>query len=154
MKNIINRFKKTAIKIALLIGMLALPVVSQAQTYSSYVQVWGTNSAPVLLHFNVQSNQTSLTFPPQTLVVTNICTNEMITVQYNPNFLGAVGTNMPMLASITTNFPASAGWTNGSTWTYPVPGGTYYFANTPWATMMISNGATGSGSWTNGVAFQ
>lgn len=152
MKKMIQKLKKGGIALALTLGLFSA-VRADAQIFYSFTQVTGTNYQPVLTSFQVTSNLVTLAMAQHTLIVTNINTNEAITVSYLAPVLGTSPTNSPALSTFTTNFPASAGWTNGATWIYNVPSGYYTPAVTPYAFMAISNGATG-GSCTNGVLFQ
>ncbi|MDE2096184.1 MAG: hypothetical protein KGL39_02990 [Patescibacteria group bacterium] len=156
MKMLLQKIKQAAKAVLPLVILWLASFGAQSQTFSGLLSLSGTNTAPILLHFQTQSNISFVTIQPQTLVVTNINTNESITVSYFQQQTGVnvISNSPPTLITLTTNFPASAGWTNGATWTYNIPGNTYYFGSTPWGYLSISNGQFPSGTCTNGVGLQ
>lgn len=146
-----------AARVAILACVACVPFVpcsSQAQIYCSFTSLTATNYAPVLVNFAVQSNLAYMSLPSRTLVVTNINTNEAITLSYGCQVTGQGGTNVFVLSTLWTNFPASAGWTNGATWIYNVPAAGFSPGVSPWASLGISNAQYTSQSCTNGVLFQ
>ena len=147
-KRIINISKWTLATAALLLAVLVTPKAS-AQTFSGLLTLSGTNTAPILLHFATQSYTAQLPIQSQTLVVTNISTNEQIVIFYSN------GSNQTALVSLTTNFTGANGYTVFPTnWMYNIPGSTYYPTVSPWGTIQISsNGVTGP-NYTNGVGLQ
>ncbi len=149
---------KKTIKIASIIAVLFVAAFSsKAQTFYGLQLLSGTNYAPILLHFAVQSNQTSVTIQAQTLVLTNVFTNEQAVLAYCPQILGATTTNGTQLANLTTNFTGANGWTVFPTnWTYNITGGTYYFQVSPWGMLGISSNGlpVPYPNGTNGVGLQ
>lgn len=150
--HIVNR--KCAAVAALCLSALCIPHSALGQTYYNFTQVWGTNYAPILLHFATQSNLAYMPIQAQTLIVTNINTNESVTVSYGAQITSQTGTNVVTLTSFTTNFPAASGWTNGSTWIYPIPAYGVNVGVSPWGGMAISCSSTLNGTCTNGVGLQ
>ena len=146
-KHTMKKFIKTSIVTAAL--LLAVLSITSAQTFSGLLTLSGTNTAPILLHFATQTSVASMPIQSQTLLVTNISTNEQITVFY------AASSNGVPLVSLTTNFTAANGYTVFPTnWQYNIPGSTYYPTVSPWGTIQISsNGVTGP-NYTNGVGLQ
>ena len=151
-----KKLKKSLNQIVAAIVLIAAVVIpAKAQTFYGLSLVTGTNSAPILLHFLTQSNPAPIVIQPQTLLVTNILTNEQITVSYASQMAGLAGTNLLALTTLTTHFNGATGWTVFPTnWLFNVPGGTYYPTVSPWGTIGIVNTNFPSGTQTNGVSLQ
>lgn len=145
--------KSTLQKIVTAAAFAIAALTTHAQIWVGAVNLTGTNYAPVMNGAITQTNQAYMLLSSRTLVVQNITTNEAIFVGYGSQAMGSTTTNPVPLQGFWTNFPASAGWTNGATWTYNVPAASYSPALVPYGTLMISNGSTSSGSWTNPVSF-
>jgi hypothetical protein len=150
MKKII---KQSIVTAAFMLSVFVIPQAS-AQTFFGLLSLSGTNYAPILLHFAVQSNQCPVAIQSQTLVVTNIYTNEQIILTYGTQPTGVAGTNLLTLTTLTTNFTGANGWTIFPTnWTFAIPGSTYYPSLSPWGSLGISSNGV-SFAWTNGVGLQ
>lgn len=145
--------------------IIAVPVIvaafiiaaftTEAQTFYGLQTLSGSNSAPILFHFGTQSNVAPLNIQSQTLLVTNVLTNEQITVFYSPQVTGVTNPGTLPLTSLTTNFTGANGWTVFPTnWTFTIPGATYYPALSPWGTIQIVDTNFTSGTCTNGVGLQ
>jgi hypothetical protein len=148
--------KKLSLSIFLVVTVLMLAFSARAQIVNAYTPVTGTNYYPVYTAFQITSNQTSMAFQSHTLVMTNINTNEQVFVSYGtvPYGQSPTAANYNQLVGFWTNFPASAGWTNGATWSYTVPSQFYAPAISPAAELCISNSQFASGSCTNPTIFQ
>lgn len=143
---------------ALLMLLLALlfgfQPPARAQIVQQFTLVTATNWYPVLLNYGYQSNLVWMPFIQHSLQVTNIFTNEQLTLNYGAQPPGQSPTNPYVMGTIVTNFNGSTGWTNfPATWTYVIPATGYYAPLMPWASFGISsNGQSVLG--TNGVVFQ
>lgn len=128
---------------------------AKAQTWGGQFQLLsGTNVSPMLLHYLPQVCYSQQVIQPQTIVVTNINTNEAIYISANSAIQGMTSSNLYYGSGFWTNFPASAGWTNGATWSYTFPTIYYQVPTVPYGVLIISNGQFPSGSCTNGVGMQ
>lgn len=125
-------------------------LAARAQIFSGYTVVTNSTYAPILSSFLTVSNYATQPVATHTLMVTNITTNETIFVSYGAQFPGAAGSNMYVVGAFYTNFPASNGWVNGSTWTWQIPAQFYQVPVTPWANFYPSNNVT-TAIPTNGV---
>lgn len=152
MKTLKQIVKKIALGAAAAVVLFCRP--ASAQIWYSFNQLSGTNFAPILQNFTMQTNMAYGNQSQHSLMVTNINTNEAITVAYCYQPSGQAATNPMVTTSFTTNFLASAGWTNGATWIYTFPPNAMIMPVTPWGMLCISNGQFTSGTCTNGVLFE
>lgn len=141
-------------KLLIIAAAILLTVAAKAQTFGGITLLSGTNYSPIQLHFTTLTNLALQQIQAQTLIVTNINTNESITVSYGSQISGGSISNGVLLTTITTNFPASAGWTNGATWMLNIPIYTVNVPVSPYGYLAISNGQFPSGTCTNGVGLQ
>jgi len=129
--------------------LLALAPAAHAGFWLSFNTIAGTNSGAL---YGI-TNSGYLPIPSDTITVTNIQTNDQITLTYGYQPSGQSGTNPVALASITTNFNASTGWTNfPATWTYVVPANNLTAPVAAWGTVgFSSNGIAPPNNHTIGI---
>jgi hypothetical protein len=126
--------------------------VTQAQVFTGYINLSGTNSAQVLFNNQPQSNAVFMNFQQRTLTVLNIITNTAYTLSYGYQPYGQAATNPAVLGTIQTNLTAGNGFTNGGSWTFVIPAQGYQAPIVPWATLGMSNGLFPNGTVTNPIS--
>ena len=148
--------KKLIIKLKNKIGIVAaacalvLTPKAGAQIVFQMTSISNNIYAPIQSSFVTITNPVSQFLQQHSIMVTNINTNESIWVAYAFQLNGT--TNLYVASPFLTNFPASNGLVNGSTWIYTFPQTTISGSTTPWG--MFSNGPpTGACPFTNGVIF-
>ena len=147
MKN--SKFKIVAAAALLL---CAFAFKSEAQFASGILTVTNVYNAPVQKAFAIQSVTTVQTAQALTMLITNISTNHTYTLNYWPMLHGQTTTNAFPLSTLTTNFSAALGFTNGGNAIVALPPVVQTVTNDLWGT--FSNSAWGSGTWTNGIQVQ
>lgn len=139
--------KKVASKITtvaatlLLLAMLVMP--ARAQIIYNSIIATGLVSAPILTQFAVTSNTVSAPVTQHSILLTNIFTNFTYTFNYGALLVGQSGTNFQILSTMTTNFSAANGWTNGASWSYTFPATQINTAITPWGSVQVFTNSTG-----------
>jgi len=116
---------------------------AKAQIFGSPMVVTGLVSAPILTGFQQTSNLCPMSVSSHWLQLTNITTNFLYTFNYGAQQLGVSGSNFVVGASLTTNFSAANGWTNGATFTWQIPSAYITPAFIPWASALCNTNPTG-----------
>ena len=140
------KMKKLIVAGALALACL-LPTVGRAQIFYTASNVVTYAAAPVQVGFQPVTQTAYNSLIGRTLQVGNINTNQTIVVGYGYTWTGWGGSNLLVAVTITNTFPASAGWTNGATWTTNIPAQTLAPSLAPWAFINLGN-------FTNPVSLQ
>lgn len=137
------RFLKSIIFLAVL---LAVCVSAQAQFLQGSVWVTNSSTAAMQSSFVTITNSGYGSLPSHALTIYNINTNQTFVLTYSYAIAGS--TNVTAYNTLTTNFPITAGFTNGQTVIVTIPpvANTVYFV--PWGTLNVGNG------YSNQVQFQ
>ena len=110
-------------------------------TFFSFAQISGTNQAAVYQSYgNPLAYPAFVQVPQQTLVLTNVQTNEAIWLAYGAQITGQSGTNIVISSGFVTNLTAANGWAVFPTnFIYVTPPyGTNVYV-TPWGVIGISS---------------
>lgn len=102
--------KKHIVSAIIAAALAVAAFTANAQIISSPTGITnGSLSAPIQLNFAPITVSESINVPQHAALISNIVTNQWITLSYGRQPQGATGTNLLQFSSITTNF--SAAWT-------------------------------------------
>lgn len=130
---------KNISKIIILAALLLAPA-AMAQIIGMGTAITnGTTAAPVQVAFVTQTNLAPSNLLQRNLQVQGIDTNETLYLSYAYALPSSGGSNLFVAVTTTNTFPASAGWTNGATWTTTVPANSFLIPVIPYGSITVSN---------------
>ena len=133
-----TKLKPLQTTLAILGAIFLFGFAARGQIFSGLVWVTNSAQAPVYNSFILQTNVAPSSLAPRTLELVSINTNQTFSLSYGYAILGS--TNVVTLGTITTNFTAGAGFTNGQTVLVPIPGQVYFPAVVPYGVLNVGAG--------------
>jgi hypothetical protein len=133
--------KKTFILLTAAV-ILAVAQKLSAQTFGGGISITSSTNAPLVEGGTVNTNTTYMSFPSKTVTLSQISnTNETAVFSYGVKVIGANGTNVVLIASITNSFalPAGTNQSGTGTWTTNVPQQTIPVQIVPYAQVDIGS---------------
>jgi len=136
MKKNLKKFLKVSL---LTFGIVTAFVLSADAQFSTGITVTGTTNAMLPISGSVPSNSVTFYVPLKPLTLSGIVTNETANLSYGVAVFGS--TNPIFVNTLTLTFPASAGYTNGSTFTTNIPAQSVLCYSLPWVQAQFTNAA-------------
>ena len=138
--------KRIFLSAILFAAMLVCAPESPAQFLPAYTWVTNSSSGAMQSLGVTITNSVFSSIPAHSLTILNINTNQTFVLTYGYAIAGS--TNTTAYNTITTNFSAANGFTNGQNVTIPIPAVNNTVGTVPWGTFNCGNG------YSNQVQFQ